>query len=78
MLKIRLSLKGKKKQRSFWIVVIDARKKRDSGSYLARLGFYNPHTKESRIEMDKVEKWLSYGAKPTDIVQNLLNKATRK
>ena len=51
MLKIRLSLKGKKNYRSFRLIVIDERKKRDSGNYLADLGFYNPRNKE--IKLDK-------------------------
>jgi small subunit ribosomal protein S16 len=56
MLKIRLNLRGKRGQRSFRIVVIDSRKKRDSGSYIADLGFYNPHTKEIKVDREGVQK----------------------
>ena len=74
MLKIRLSLRGKRGQRSFRIVVIDSRKKRDSGSYVADLGFYNPHTKKTKIDREGIKKWLSCGAQPTLTVQNLFKR----
>ena len=60
MVKIRLSLKGKKGQRSFWIIAIDERKARDSGSYLEYLGFYNPHSKEIKLDKENINKWLWY------------------
>lgn len=72
MLKIRLSLRGKKGQHSFHVVVIDSRKKRDSGNYVADLGFYNPHTKEMKVNREEVKKWLDCGAQPTLTVQHLL------
>ena len=74
MLKIRLSVKGKKSQRSFRVVVIDGRRPRDSRSFLADLGFYNPHSKEIKIDKDNAKKWLKFGAQPTPTVQNLLKK----
>ncbi|WNE40040.1 MAG: 30S ribosomal protein S16 [Mycoplasmataceae bacterium] len=74
MVKIRLSLKGRKGQRSFWIIAIDEREPRDSGNYLEYLGFYNPQSKEIKLEKEKINKWLACGAQPTDTVQNLLKK----
>lgn len=74
MVKIRLSLKGKKGQRSFWIVVIDERRKRESGNYLEHLGFYNPRSKEIKLEKDSIRKWLNQGAQPTDTVRELFKK----
>jgi ribosomal protein S16 len=38
MVKIRLSLKGRKGQRSYRIIAIDSKKPRDSGNYLEELG----------------------------------------
>jgi len=74
MLKIRLSLRGKRGQRSFRLVVIDSRRKRDSGNYLVDVGFYNPNTKEMRLDKDNIQKWLNHGAQPTSTVQSLLKK----
>ena len=74
MVKIRLSLKGKKGQRSFWIVAIDGRKKRDSNNFLEYLGFYNPRSKQIKLEKDSVQKWLNQGAQPTDTVRELFRK----
>jgi len=74
MVKIRLSLKGRKGQRSFWIIAIDERKARDSGSYLEYLGFYNPRSKEIKLDKENINKWLLHGAQPTDTVRDLFKK----
>jgi len=74
MVKIRLSLKGRKGQRSFWIIAIDERRARDSGRYLEHLGFYNPQSKEIKLDKDNINKWLSHGAQPTDTVRDLFRK----
>lgn len=81
MVKIRLSLKGKKGQRSYWVVAIDSRRPRDSGKFLEYLGRWKKPTEknngEEEIELDKenIKKWLSLGAQPTDkAVKRLLEK----
>ena len=74
MVKIRLSLKGKKSQRSFWIIAIDERRARNSGNYLEYLGFYNPRSKEIKLDKENINKWLSHGAQPTDTVKSLFKK----
>jgi small subunit ribosomal protein S16 len=56
MVKIRLSLKGRKGQRSFWIIAIDEREPRDSGNYLEYLGFYNPRSKEIKLDKENINK----------------------
>jgi len=74
MVKIRLSLKGRRGQRSFWIIAIDERRARDSGNYIEKLGFYNPRSKEIKLDKENINKWLSHGAQPTDTVKNLFKK----
>jgi small subunit ribosomal protein S16 len=78
MVKIRLSLRGRgqryKSQRSFWVIAIDSRRKRDSGAYLEYLGFYNPQSKAIKLDKENINKWLKCGAQPTDTVQELFNK----
>lgn len=73
MLKIRLFRTGKKNQPSYRLVVAEARSQRD-GKYVENLGFYNPLPKPFALEYKKerVEYWLSKGAKATKKVSKLL------
>ena len=69
MLKIRLKRTGKKHEPHYRIVVMEAKKSRDSRA-LADIGYYNPRTKPSTFDVDQeaAKKWLSNGAQPTDTV----------
>jgi len=80
MVKIRLSLKGKKNQHSYWLEAIDERKSRDSGKFLEYLGFYDPIKKKNNIEkyLPNIKKWISKGAKPSKTVENLIKKIILK
>ncbi len=42
---------------------------------LQELGFYNPRTKETRLDAEALRVRLSQGAQPTDAVRFLLEKA---
>ena len=77
--KIRLARGGSKKRPFYRIVAADERAPRD-GRYIERLGTYNPLLpKDSgeRVVMDaeRIEHWLSHGAKPTDRVHRFLDAA---
>jgi len=80
MVTIRLSRSGAKKRPFYHLVVTDSRNKRD-GKYIERLGFFNPVGKEStenlRIDLERVDYWLSKGAQTSDTVSSLL-KTQRK
>ena len=71
--KIRLARHGSKKAPFYRIVVADARRPRD-GSFIDRVGTYNPRTQPSDIKVDveKAKEWLGKGAQPTDQVRKLL------
>ena len=56
MLRICLILQGRTGQRSFRIRVKDARKARNSGNYLEDLGFYNPQSKEIKLDKENINK----------------------
>jgi small subunit ribosomal protein S16 len=73
LVKIRLRRMGKKKQPSYRIVVADSRMPRD-GRYIEALGFYNPMTEPSTIELndERALYWLGQGAQPSRQVQNLM------
>ena len=73
MIKLRLKRFGKKKEASFRIVACNSTSRRD-GRPLQELGFYNPRTKETRLEAEALRTRLSQGAQPTDVVRTLLEK----
>ncbi len=72
MLVIRFLRVGKRNQPSFYIVVTEKERAPKSGSFIEKVGFYNPLTKECGIKAERVKYWLSVGAKPSDTVWNLL------
>ena len=76
MVKIRLQRQGAKKTPFYHIVVADSRSPRD-GKIIEKIGTYDPMTEPSTIVLDKekVEKWIKNGAKPTDTVKQLIEKA---
>jgi small subunit ribosomal protein S16 len=70
---------GSKKKPFFRLVVTEARSKRES-SYVETLGTYNPRVKPAKVEIDKerIQHWISKGARPSDSVRTLLeNHLTR-
>ena len=73
--KIRLRRMGGKKAPFYRVVVADSRYPRD-GRFIEQVGYYDP-TKEPvevKIDAEKVQKWISNGAQPTDTVKALLKK----
>ena len=73
MIKLRLKRFGKKKEASFRIVACNSTSRRD-GRPLQELGFYNPRTKETRLDTEALRNRLTQGAQPTDVVRTLLEK----
>lgn len=74
MIKLRLKRYGKKREVSYRIVAMNSRDRRD-GRPLEELGFYNPRTDETRLDVPAIIKRLKTGAQPTDTVRDLLKKA---
>ena len=76
MVKMRLQRVGAKKAAFYHIVVADSRRARD-GKIIEQIGTYNPMTEPSTIVLDKekVATWIKNGAKPTDTVKALIEKA---
>ena len=73
--KIRLTRMGKKKAPFYRIIVADSRSPRD-GRFIEEIGYYDPMTNPATVKVDaeKVEKWLSTGAQPTETVKSILAK----
>jgi small subunit ribosomal protein S16 len=77
--KIRLARGGSKKRPFYRIVAADSRMPRD-GRFIEKLGTYNPllaKDSEERVKMDmeRIQYWLSQGAQPTDRVSRFLEAA---
>ena len=77
--KLRLSRGGSKKRPFYRIVAADERAPRD-GRFIERLGTYNPllpkdHEERVILKTDRIQHWLSVGAKPTDRVHRFLDAA---
>ena len=77
-LKIRLSRFGTKNEPHYRVVVAEARSRRD-GDAVEQLGAYNPRSKGNplTIKLDRVDYWLSKGAKPSDTLHALIKRAKR-
>jgi small subunit ribosomal protein S16 len=71
MIKLRLKRFGKKREASFRLVACNSTSRRD-GRPLEELGFYNPRTKETRLNTEAIRARLAQGAQPTDTVLTLL------
>lgn len=76
MVKIRLQRQGAKKAPFYHIVVADSKSPRD-GKIIEKIGSYNPMTDPATIVLDKEKaaQWIKNGAKPTDTVKALIEKA---
>ena len=74
MVKIRLTRTGKTHSPAYRIVVADQRSPRD-GRFIEEIGFYNPNSKELKVNEDAAKKWLANGAQPSDTTKALLKKA---
>ena len=78
-MKIRLARGGSKKRPFYRIVAADSRMPRD-GRFIEKLGIYNPllpKDSEERVKMDieKIQDWISKGAQPTERVARMLEAA---
>ncbi|HRD41182.1 MAG TPA: 30S ribosomal protein S16 [Prochlorococcaceae cyanobacterium AMR_MDS_5431] len=73
MIKLRLKRFGKKREASFRLVACNSTSRRD-GRPLQEMGFYNPRTKEIRLDTEALRIRLQQGAQPTDAVRSLLEK----
>src|SRR5210317_558306 len=73
MIKLRLKRFGKKREASFRLVACNSTSRRD-GRPLEELGFYNPRTKETRLDTEAIRARLAQCAQPTEVVQTLLER----
>jgi small subunit ribosomal protein S16 len=74
MVKLRLKRLGKKKEVSYRIVAINSSSRRD-GRAIEELGFYNPRSNETRLDVPAIVQRIKQGAQPTETVKKILDKA---
>ncbi|AMA64955.1 30S ribosomal protein S16 [Candidatus Arsenophonus lipoptenae] len=77
MVSIRLARGGVKKRPFYHIVITDSRNSRD-GRFIERLGFFDPisggKSEQLRLDLDRINYWISIGAKASDRVLTLIKK----
>ncbi len=76
MVKIRMRRTGCRNHAAYRIVAADERSPRD-GKFLEILGWYDTQLKENnfKIDIERVDYWLSKGAKPSETVASLIRRA---
>ena len=81
MVVIRLSRAGAKKRPFYHMVVTDSRKRRD-GSYIERIGYFNPVARGQEVrlhvELEKLTHWQGVGAQLSDRVRDLIKEFNKK
>ena len=75
MLVIRLQRRGRKGLAMYRMVVQDKRTHPSKEKVVARLGSYNPHTKELSLDKDLAQKYIDNGAQPSPRSINLLKQS---
>ncbi len=73
--RIRLKRMGRRNRPFFRIGAFDAREERD-GKHIEGLGHYDPMEKDEEkkvvLKKERIEYWLSVGAKPSETVASFL------
>jgi small subunit ribosomal protein S16 len=72
MLAIRMQRTGRSGYAMYRVIVQESRRTPTSGKVIAYVGSYNPHTKATILETEKIDFYLSHGAQPTPRVVGLL------
>lgn len=72
MLKVRLQRIGRKNDPSFRAVLTDSKNSTKSGKFLEVVGTYNPKSGETNFKGERIQYWLSKGAKLSDTMHNFL------
>ena len=81
MVRIRLARGGANK-RPFYSIVVSDQRRQPKGRFIERIGFFNPMAIEGeekvRLDADRVDYWISKGAKPSDRVASIVKQVRRE
>ncbi|HEV7716700.1 MAG TPA: 30S ribosomal protein S16 [Steroidobacteraceae bacterium] len=76
MVTIRLTRRGATNQPFYHVVVTDSRK-RQGGSNLEQVGYFNPIARKGepklKLDLPRIEYWVGQGAQQSDRVRNLVS-----
>jgi small subunit ribosomal protein S16 len=73
LVRLRLTRFGARNNPVYRVVAIDSRRARDS-QYLEALGHYDPRRKVLKLNLERVDFWLSRGAQPSNTVNRLIRR----
>ena len=78
MVALRLTRQGSKDRPYYKIVAVDSRKRRD-GRYIEQIGTYDPMKDGVNYDLDleKADKWIGNGAKPSKTVSDIIKKVRK-
>lgn len=78
MVTLRLKREGSKDRPYYRVVATDSRSRRD-GRFIEAVGTYDPMKKadNTKLDLEKVDRWISQGAKTSDTVKSLIKKARK-
>ena len=65
--RLRLRRTGTKNKACYRIVAADSRSPRD-GRFIEILGYYDPRREDEKINLGRVDYWMSNGAQPSKTV----------
>lgn len=78
--KIRMQRGGATHNPHYRVVVTDIRSPRD-GRFVEKVGTYDPKNKDAgkqiNLNLERIDYWVSVGAKPSDTVRSLIKKARK-
>ena len=76
MVTIRLTRRGATNQPFYHVVVTDSRK-RQGGSNLEQVGYFNPIARKGepklKLDISRIEHWIGLGAQQSDRVKQLVS-----
>ena len=73
MVRVRLKRTGTRNAICFRIVVMDQRSSRD-GKAIEEIGFYNPRSKEEKVNLERADYWKSVGAVFSPTVDDIIDR----
>ena len=73
MVRVRLKRTGARNAACFRVVVMDQRSSRD-GKAIEELGYYDPISKQEKVNLERADYWKSVGAQFTETVTDIVER----
>ncbi len=73
---IRLKRTGTRNVNCFRMVVMDKRMARD-GRAIEEIGFYNPRSKEERVNLERADYWMGVGAQVSENCAHIIDRVRK-